>query len=241
MIDIHSHLIPNIDDGARDKAEALSLLRMAAEEGVERMVLTPHFYIGRFDNSKLAIFESFFELKLEAAKQGIPIELAVAAEVRIDAELLYLFKKGLIPFIGTVNNNKVVLLELPHSHFPPGADNLIKWMVKHNIIPLIAHPERNRDIQKHPDLAIKLKRLGCLLQVTSASIVGDFGARAQDLSEYLLVNKLVDVVASDAHSVKRRPPKLREAYNKVASEFAPEYAEELFCITPKKLTESLFI
>ncbi len=241
MVDIHSHLIPNIDDGARDKAEALSLLRMAAQEGVTRMVLTPHFHIGRFDNSKLDIFNSFFELKLEAAKQHIPIELAVAAEVRIDAELLHMLEKGLIPFIGSVKNNKVVLLELPHSQFPPGADNLIKWMVRHNIVPLIAHPERNRDIQKRPELASKLKRLGCLLQVTSASIIGDFGSKAQNLANFLLDHKLADVVASDAHSVKRRPPKLREAYNKVANDFSQDYAEALFCITPKKLTESLFI
>lgn len=241
MIDIHSHLIPNIDDGARDKAEALSLLRMAVEDGVTRMVLTPHFHIGRYDNTKDAIFDAFFALKLDAEKAGIPIELAAAAEIRIDAELLYLFERDLIPFIGSHNQNKVVLLELPHSHFPPGAEKLIKWMIERNIVPLIAHPERNRDIQKNPNLVHKLKRLGCLLQITAASIIGDFGTKAASFADFLLSNRLADVVASDAHSVKRRPPKLREAYIKVANDYGTQYADRLFCITPKELTQNLFI
>ena len=150
MYDIHCHLIPGIDDGARDEAEALSLLRIAVEEGITYVVLTPHMHLGRFDNFKNDIFDAFIALKLLAAKENIPLELAFAAEVRIDADLLHLFKQGKIPFFKGENNQQVILLELPHSQFPPGAEKLISWMVAQGITPLIAHPERNRGYSKIP-------------------------------------------------------------------------------------------
>lgn len=241
MYDIHCHLIPGIDDGARDEAEALSLLRIAVEEGITHVVFTPHMHLGRFDNFKNDIFDAFIALKLLAGKENIPLELAFAAEVRIDADLLHLFKQGKIPFFKGENNQQVILLELPHSQFPPGAEKLISWMVAQGITPLIAHPERNRDIQKSPELALKLKRLGCLLQVTAGSVIGQFGEKSQILAHSLLKQKIADVVASDAHNLKRRPPKLKEAYNFIAEQFSIEYAQDLFVNNPKKITQNLFV
>lgn len=241
MYDIHCHLIPGIDDGARDKEEALSLLRIAEKEGITHIVFTPHMHLGRFDNFKNDIFDSFIEFKLLAAKENIAIDLAFAAEVRIDADILHLCKLGKIPFFKGENNQQVILLELPHSQFPPGAEKLISWMVAQGITPLIAHPERNRDIQKSPDLALKLKRLGCLLQVTAGSVLGQFGDKSQNLAFSLLEQKLADVVASDAHNLKRRPPKLKYAYQYIADNYSVEYANDLFINNPKSITKNLFI
>lgn len=241
MYDIHCHLIPSIDDGARNKAEALSLLRIAAEDGITHMVITPHMHLGRFDNFKDDIFDAFIALKLAAANENIPVELAFAAEVRIDADILYLFKQDKIPFLTGEAGSKVILLELPHSQFPPGAEKLINWMIEQGVTPLIAHPERNRDIQKTPDLALKLKRLGCMLQVTAGSVLGKFGEKPEHLAKWLLQEKLADVVASDAHNIKRRPPKLKQAYDLVASEYSSEYANDLFIKNPKIITQNLFI
>ncbi|MFY8349593.1 tyrosine-protein phosphatase [Pseudoalteromonas sp. SSM20] len=241
MYDIHCHLIPSIDDGARDMDEAISLLKIAENDGITHIVLTPHIHLGKFNNNIDDIFTNFFSLKQKAADANLRLNLAFAAEVRIDAELITLFQHGKIPFIGNSLDKKVVLLELPHSNYPQGADNLIKWMISNNILPLIAHPERNRDIQKNTDLILKLKRLGCLLQVTAGSIVGDFGEKPKQIASFMLENKLADIVASDAHNLKRRPPILSKAFKEVCDKYTAEYAENLFINTPKLLTKNLFI
>lgn len=241
MIDLHSHLIPCIDDGARDKAEALSLLKIAEQDGITKMVITPHIHIGRFDNTKNGIFDAFFDLKWDAEKAGINIELAVAAEVRIDLDILNLITQRSLPFLGKFEGKSVLLLELPHSNFPVGTENLIKWLNKENIIPMIAHPERNRDIQKTPQLATKLKSFGCMLQCTAASITGEFGKTAQTCAFNLLDQNLFDVVASDAHSVKRRPPILSAAYDVIANNYSDDLAKSLFIEAPRIVTEGMFL
>ncbi|AIY65441.1 tyrosine-protein phosphatase [Pseudoalteromonas piratica] len=241
MYDIHCHILPAIDDGAKDKAEALSLLKLAVAEGITHIVFTPHMHIGRFDNSKVDIYHTFFDFKQLAADHNIKIEMACAAEVRIDADLIYLFSQKKIPFLGQLENKSIVLLELPHSHFPQGTEKLISWMIDKDIVPVIAHPERNRDIQKNNQLAIKLKKLGCYLQLTAGSVCGQFGDSSYKLSEFLLSNNMVDVIASDAHNLKRRPPKLKEAFNYISKKYSASYANDLFINNPKNITSNLFI
>ncbi|WP_372771171.1 tyrosine-protein phosphatase [Pseudoalteromonas sp.] len=241
MYDIHSHLIPGIDDGARDEAEALSLLRLAEQDGITHMVLTPHIHLGRFDNTLNSIFDAFFQFKLAALANNISIQLAFSAEIRIDAEIIPLLQKRDLPFLGNFESRKVVLLELPHSQYPLGADNLIKWMIKEGITPVIAHPERNRDIQKNTDLILKLKRLGCLFQLTAGSVTGVFGEKPKLLSEWILKNDYADLIASDAHNLKRRPPILSDAYASISNVYGNSYAEKLFVKTPAEITKHLFL
>ncbi|MBE0363247.1 protein-tyrosine phosphatase [Pseudoalteromonas ulvae UL12] len=241
MIDIHCHLIPGIDDGAKDMADALSLLRMAANDGTTRMVITPHIHFGRFENSKEAIWTEFFALKHAAFEAGIDIDLSVAAEVRIDADMLPLIEKKRLPLLGEFEGQQFLLLELPHSHVPTGCENLIKWLRSHNITPLIAHPERNRDIQKQPHRIKTLQRLGCWFQLTGASLTGQFGETCQQLSEQFLRDGIINVVASDGHNLHRRPPVLREARAKVVELMGEEVAEQLFYTNPYNITRSMFI
>jgi len=241
MIDIHCHLIPGIDDGARDEADALSLLRMAAENGTKRIVVTPHLHLGRFDNTKNIIWTELLVIKQAMFEANIELELAAAAEVRIDAEIIPMIEQDRIPFLGQYDGRKFLLLELPHSHIPPGCDKLIKWLISHNITPLIAHPERNRDILKSPDKIKMFKRLGCWFQLTGSSLTGGFGESCQQLSEQFLKDGLIDVVASDGHNLKRRPPILKEAHQRVCELINEETAHKLFWQNPFNITKSLFI
>lgn len=240
MIDIHSHIIPGIDDGARDTAEALSLLRIAQEDGITHIVATPHINSGRFDNDDVNIMEGLALLKKIIIENNLSIQVAAACELRIDVGHMNRLKAGLIPHFSNYEGLKVILLEFPHSHIPPGSENFIKWLFSNGYKPIIAHPERNRDLLRQPSLLKSFISLGCLTQLTAGSITGQFGPEIESFSFQLLKENKVSVVASDAHNIKRRPPILSKAYKLVASEFGEKTATSLFIENPRAITKSLF-
>ncbi|PKH91669.1 capsule biosynthesis protein CapC [Pseudoalteromonas sp. 78C3] len=240
MIDIHSHILPGIDDGAKDLSDSLALLNIAQNDGITHMVATPHIHIGRFNNSASQLYSKLANLKAQALVNNIGIKLAVAAEVRLDVELMSLVLSNKLPFIGTLNSVNYLLLELPHSHVPQGYDKFINWLAKQNIKVIIPHPERNRDIQANPFYIERLKQLGCEFQLTASSIEGAWGETAKNISIDMLEKGLVTYVASDAHSVKRRPPILSKAKKIVEELIGQNDAHHLFFTNPKRLTESLF-
>lgn len=237
MIDLHSHFLPAIDDGAGSLDESLRLLRRAHIDGIEKLVATPHMYPGVFDNSIKSIREAF-DLVVSSASQ-IPVDIAVAAEVRISEHILPAIEKGDIPFLGKYSGMDVLLLEFPHSHIPPGADKLVKWLISKNVIPMIAHPERNRDIQSNPQLLVPFRRMNCLFQLTASSINGEMGERAMMCAEYMLKNRLYSIVASDMHSELRRPPQMGLARQKISKLCDDGYSEELTYTTPFAISSHL--
>ncbi|MDX1727340.1 MAG: CpsB/CapC family capsule biosynthesis tyrosine phosphatase [Pseudoalteromonas tetraodonis] len=240
MIDIHTHILPGIDDGAKDLTESLALLKLAENDGITHMVATPHIHVGRFNNATAQIKNDLESLKQEAHKEGINVKLAAAAEVRLDIELMAMVMANKLPFIGKIADKNVLLLELPHSHMPQGYDKFIQWLAKKNIRVIIPHPERNRDIQSNLYYIQHLNQLGCDFQLTASSIEGEWGESAQAISLQMLKDGLVNYVASDAHSVKRRPPILSQARKTVAQLLGEEQATTLFVTNPLQLTECLF-
>ncbi len=240
MFDIHSHILPGIDDGAKDLKESLALLKMAQDDGITHMVATPHIHIGRFNNSLDILAQGIISLKDEALAAGINLKLALAAEVRLDIELMVLVMSNQLPFIGNLGSTNYLLLELPHSHVPQGYDKFINWLAKRNIKTIIPHPERNRDIQDNPFYIERLKQLGCAFQLTASSIEGAWGETAKAISIDMLQKDLVSYIASDAHSVKRRPPILSKAMTIVSNLIGENKAQDLFVTNPQLLTEALF-
>lgn len=240
MIDIHCHLLPGIDDGASDMAESIALINMAINDGIKRIVITPHLHFGRFDNTLPVIQKVFNELLAEVSKENLDVELAFAAEVRLDSEMLMLLANKNLPLYGEVDGQQYMLLEFPHSHIPVGADKLVSYLKKRNITPVIAHPERNRDLLKSPDKINQFVRMGCWFQVTASSITGGFGESCQQLAFEYIEKGIIQIVASDAHNLKRRPPLLSEAKGIVADKFGIETAQALFIENPTSITQSLF-
>jgi protein-tyrosine phosphatase len=241
MIDLHCHILPGIDDGAQSIEDSLNLLKAAVADGISRIVCTPHIQLGRFDNTNDIIENAFNEVKESAKKAELKIELAFAAEVRICPEIMLLVKQKRLPFIGKWQEKDVLLLELPHSHIPAGTEQLINWLNKNNIIPMIAHPERNRDIIADISRLSRIPTSSCLYQITAASLCGDFGEVPQRISEQLLTDNKVTIIASDAHSIKRRPPKLSQAKKIVEELVGLERAEMLLYKTPKLISDCKFL
>ena len=239
MIDVHCHILPGIDDGASDLTESLALLKLAAADGIRRMVATPHINPGYFDNNKNTIQQSLQQLRQALSQQQIPIEIAAAAEIRVTADLMPAFEQGQLPILGHWQQQQVLLLEFPHSHIPAGSDKLVKWLMQRGVLPMIAHPERNRDVQNDPKLLAPFIRAGCLFQLTASSLLGDLGSRHQECAQLLLSQRLFTVMASDSHNVLRRPPKLTAARDEVSRLTDETYANALVLQNPQTLTAGL--
>jgi len=239
MIDVHCHILPGIDDGAATIAESMALLRLAVADGISQMVATPHINPGYFDNTRISINKALVELRAAIASEQLNIAVAAAAEVRVTADLMLAVERQQLPFIGSWQGNRVLLLEFPPSHIPPGSDKLIKWLGQKGITALIAHPERNREVQGNLNILEPLKRLGCLFQLTASSLLGDLGERHQMTAQKLVQERLYQVMASDCHNVNRRPPRLTDSMALVAKLTDDQYAESLVQHNPHIITAEL--
>ncbi len=232
MIDLHSHILPGIDDGARDADMSLAMAQQAVDVGISFMMCTPHMHWGTFDNDIEIIEPVFKQLRRDISAAGIPLTLGWAAEVRLNEMVPLWYKTQKIPFLGMLNGKKVLLLELPHSHIPAGADQLIKWLIANGVQPLIPHPERNRDVWERPEKIRWLRNLGCLFQVTAGALTGRFGEVVQDISLSMLDDDFIDLVASDTHDTKRRPNDMKDAFELVCRQAGERPAQRLFVETP---------
>lgn len=240
MIDLHCHLLPGIDDGAEDMATALALARMAMDGGTTHMVCTPHMHPGRYENTASSIAESLTGLRQALHEAGIPLQVGWAAEVRFDMEIMIKVPAGQIPFIGRWQDKDVMLLEFPHSEIPFGAERLTQWLLQRNVLPMIAHPERNKGVMRTPSRLKAFIDQGCLLQVTAGALVGRFGERAQEIAEELLRDDEVAVLASDAHNLEHRPPLLGEGFDQAVRLVGEVRAEALVLHNPWKIAMQHF-
>lgn len=217
MIDLHSHLLFGVDDGAQTLEESLALARHAVADGIRVSVLTPHVHPGRYENSRKSLLPHVgaFHSALDAA--AIPLQVRLGAEVRIGLESLELLADDDVPFLGEVGGYRVMLLEFPHQTIPVGSQQFVERLLQWKIRPLIAHPERNKAIMAQPERLLPFLELGCWLQVTAGSIVGRFGDASRAVALQLLKNGWVHVIATDAHNLRHRPPDLREGVDAAAA------------------------
>ena len=237
MFDLHCHLLPGVDDGAAVVEDALDLARMAANDGIEHMALTPHVHPGRYENTRRSLAPHFEQFEARLKEEGIPITVNIAGEVRLCAEILQMAMVDDLPFLGMWEGKRVMLLEMPHNHIPPGTDKLVKWLQSRDIVPMIAHPERNKEIMASLEKIVPFVEMGCLFQVTAMSVTNDFGGPAHERAHQLLERGWVTVVASDAHNRDRRPPILSRAREVVKALYGEAMADNLFVNNPKAIIQ----
>lgn len=237
MIDIHCHLLPGIDDGAQTLDEALAMARLAVANGITEAVLTPHVHPGRYENtlSSIVAATQAFQESLDA--HAIPLAVRPAGEVRVGPELMRLVADDQVPWLGAHGGYRLVLLEMPHSHIPPGADKLVDWCLQRGIRPVIPHPERNKDVVRDIEKITPLVGLGCFLQVTAGSVAGDFGEPARQRAVELLERGWVQFLASDAHDTRRRVPDLKPGRDAAAAIVGEQGARALVFDHPRQILQ----
>lgn len=240
MIDLHCHLLCGIDDGPSTLEESLELCRIAVSDGITRAIVTPHIHPGRWENNRTSIHAACNQLQQALDDNGILLQLGFAAEVRLTDRIPDQVARDEIPFYGEVDGHKVMLLEFPHGHVIPGSHKLAEWLLAHGIRPMIAHPERNRQIMKDASQLQPFIDAGCWLQVTAGSVTGHFGERSHFIAHQLLENDEVTVLASDGHNARARPPALSQAFDNIARNYGRERALRLMLDTPKVIVAGQF-
>ncbi len=223
MIDVHSHVLPFIDDGSPDIESSLALLREAEVQGVKDLFLTPHYYPARgYLSTRVENQEVFVILQKAASDAGIGIAMHLGNEIYYSIGTIRDLREKIVVPMG---NSKMVLLE-----FSMGKEEEDIAEAIHNIrsigyVPIIAHPERYPYLDKIRDIEI-IRRMGGLIQLNAASIVGKYGATIQKAAFSLLKLGWIDFIASDIHSFRQNP--MKEAYDLVARKINPETAERVF-------------
>lgn len=238
MIDVHCHLLPGVDDGPADLDTALALAKASASNGIHQAICTPHIYPGRWDNGYHNLQPALQQLRQAITAANVKLEIKLGAEVRICDELPALIQAGRIPMLGHVNGYDILLLEMPDHQIPAGLWQLISWLMRHKVRPLIAHPERNKAVMADISQAVRLHRAGCWLQVTTGSLLGSFGSRAQASAEKMLDDDLVYLIATDTHNLKARQPNMAEAHKWLSCRFDSSYADMLTTEHPALLYKS---
>ena len=208
MYDLHCHLLHGIDDGAKTVEESVALARYAVASGITHTVLTPHLHLSRHENFANDIKLARDALQHRLDDEGIALQLGYAAEVRICPEIMQLLEQKKIPFLGEIDGYKVVLIEMPHNQLLPGWDNLFRWLIDNNIRPMVAHPERNKEIMATNEKILPIANSGAMIQLTAGAVAGQFGRASQATAKYILSQGLGDILATDAHNLKHRPPEL---------------------------------
>jgi len=224
MIDIHSHILPGLDDGARDLEQSLKLARQAVREGIHTVIATPHHRNGRYDNPGGAVRQAAEALARELAAAGIPLKLRCGQEIRVYAELPEDLERGEAL---TLNGSRYLLLELPSGYVPQGMDELLHELRVMGRVPVIAHPERNRELAADPGRLAAWVRQGVLLQLTSHSVSGALGPRLARLCLDWCRRNLVHFIASDAHHPDSRGFSLADAYERIAAAAGEDCASRL--------------
>jgi protein-tyrosine phosphatase len=235
MIDIHCHLLPGIDDGPVDAQAALSLAQALQDDGITHVVVTPHVFPGRYENRSSNVAEEHARLVNLLAQAGIKLELLWGGEVRLTPEVLELLAKDELPFLGEVGGYRTLLLEMPDGQVPLGALNFVRHLLARRVRPVIAHPERNRGVMEKIERLRPLVEEGCYVQVTAGSLVGQFGARAQAVAAELVERCWVQAVASDAHNLAGRRPRMRDAAKWITEHHGAAVARELTLLGPAGL------
>lgn len=205
LIDLHSHILPGIDDGAPNIDVSVAMARAAVEDGVSVVACTPHIMPGVWNNSGPEIRRAVDTLRSVLAQQDVKLHLTTGADVHIAPNLVGAIKSG---HVLTLHDSRYVLLELPHHIAPPRADTCFQQLLDAGYIPIFTHPERLSWIQKHYDLIEKLFEAGVWMQITAGSFTGRFGVRAQQWSERMLRDGFVHILASDMHNLTSRPANL---------------------------------
>ncbi|MGB3646416.1 MAG: CpsB/CapC family capsule biosynthesis tyrosine phosphatase [Mesorhizobium sp.] len=229
MIDLHSHILSGLDDGAQDVTMSVEMARMSVADGVTDMACTPHIVPGKYPNSSATILPAMHALQALLEAQNIPLKLHVGADVHIAPDLVDRLANGSVP---TLNGSRYFLLEPPHEILPPKLEDFASRLLQAGYIPIITHPERLLWAGRHYDIIRRLADLGCPMQVTAGSVLGAFGGAAAELAQRMLKENLVSFFASDGHGTTWRKPLLSEAYAAVAEQLGSEQAEQMFVHRP---------
>jgi protein-tyrosine phosphatase len=231
MIDLHCHILPGIDDGPASLEDAVRMARIAVEDGIHTLVTTPHGvdWASTHGGDESDLRHEIAALQGELRRQELDLEILPGMEVHLLPETPSLYR-GKQVF--TLNSSRYILVEFPIHSFPIYAEDTLFNLQVHKLVPVIAHAERYSALAERPELLEQMVARGMLLQITAGSLMGQFGAQAREMAETLITRRMAHVMASDGHSVSRRPPILSGGLQRAGQLVGEDIALEMVTTVP---------
>ena len=230
MIDFHTHIIPNIDDGSRSIEETFNLIKEAKETGFEGIVLTSH-YIENYYETDVPERDVWVKAISDNLKnKGIEANLYLANEIYMSENMMKLLIDGKA---STINNSSYVLFEMPLNAEPMNLYDVIYSLQENKLVPVLAHPERYSFIQKEPELVYDLIQKGVLMQANYGSILGQYGEKAELIVRKFLEKNMIHFLGSDVHRQDTIYKKIPQAIDKIRAIVGDDKLEELTTENPK--------
>lgn len=233
MIDIHSHLLYGVDDGAKSFEESVQMLEMAKEQGINSMILTPHYRRGMFKFPVQDVEAHFAKLKGAAAKIGI--DLYLGTEFHVNSSIVEYIKEGRCK---TLAGTAYVLAEYRHDTEFSYIKSSVQDLLFHGYIPIVAHVERYECLREIEHIEI-LRDMGALIQVNADAVLGIDGFRAKGYVKKLLKNEYVDFVASDSHGIKQRVNNLGKCRDYLNKKYDSNYVDEILKKNAEMILEAV--
>jgi protein-tyrosine phosphatase len=231
MVDLHCHILPGLDDGAKTIEDSLAMAKEAIQDGITHLVATPHASNDyRFDFAKVRAARDELQEHVEGR-----LTLATGCDFHLDHENLTLLKQESSPFC--INQKDYLLVEFNEFSIPPAMDQTLHELQLMGLRPVITHPERNGILRAQPERLQGWVRQGCFVQVTAGSLSGVFGPGAREDAWTWIKQGLVHFVSSDGHNTGRRPVKLRFAFDAIATDLGREVAQALLEDNPRAAFE----
>ncbi len=237
MVDIHCHILPGFDDGSDNIEESLRMARIAAGGGTKAIIVTPHSNIPDSHQNYLDkdYVDAFKELKAKIKQANIPLEVYPGHEIFAAEDFVEQIKKRKLL---TLCDSDYPLVEFGFRERSESVYEKLQLLVAEGLTPIVAHPERYAFVAEDKSSALRLKKLGCLLQINKGSLKKKFGDNAYAISQALIRNEIADFVASDAHSPYMRTPYLADAYEIICELRSRRYADLLLKTNPEKVLKN---
>jgi protein-tyrosine phosphatase len=233
MVDIHCHILPETDDGSVSLEESVEMCRLAAEDGIKTIVATPHMYDGVHKTPQRDDILRKIDLVMEAC--GGIIEIVPGGETRYSYEIFQEVRDPRTKI--KLNGSSYMLLEFDFTMVPPNIEQTIFQILSAGVTPVIAHPERNMRLQRHPEMLAMLIERGAYAQLDAGSLTGSFGPESYESAKKFIRAGLAHFIATDAHHKDRRRPLLSAAVAKAAEIGGEEYAQAMVETNPLALIQ----
>lgn len=230
MIDFHTHILPNIDDGSRSIDETFKLINEAKNAGFDGIISTSHYIEDYYETNtpEREVWVNAIYENLQA--KNIDVNLYLGNEIYLSENLIKLLEEGKA---STINDTSYILFEMPLNAEPMNLYDVVYEMLQYKLVPILAHPERYSYVQTEPDLVKDLIQKGVLMQANYGSILGQYGEKAQIIVKKLLENDMIHFLGSDVHRQNTIYPKIPQALGEITDIIGEEKLEKLTTINPK--------
>ena len=224
--DMHIHMLPGVDDGAKTMEDALKILDAARRDGTKAFCLTPHFYPGMFGDNHEAVKEVYRQFVRTASERFPDVRFCLGNELRYNPNCLSWLQQGICR---TMNDTSCVLVDFAENEEASAIENAVYRLLNGGFQPILAHVERYRRLRRDCGDIHQFSRAGALIQIDGPSVFGGWGAFAKRRSRKLIERGFVDLVGSDAHDTAQRPPQLSQVYTYIKQTCGEDYADAVLC------------